>query len=188
MVNKHSWFLTINNPLESELKLCHAAIFDSLENRGRHDLQGNYYSNRESTVYSNKDMPFSGLAYFGFADEVGKLGTKHLHCIIVFKRTKSFNSVKKLFPRANIQALRGTYDEAVTYVRKDGKYRSVKFVPLERVKGYIDEDNKLARLSAAGDLSLEECRNEVAQLRSELHEFKELISSLISEKKLLSRL
>jgi hypothetical protein len=189
MVNKHSWFLTINNPLESEIKLCKAALYDSTEHRGRSDLSGTYYGQREKIPYNNKEsIPIKGLAYFGFAQETGKQGTKHLHCIVVFQRAKSFNSIKKLFPRANIQALRGTFDEAVTYVRKDGRYHSISFVPTERVKTYIDNDNQLTRLSADGDRSLQDYHNEVKELRQELQEFKEVMLTLLSQKKILNTL
>ena len=96
--------------------------------------------------------------------------------------------MKKIFPRANIQAMRGTLDEAVTYVRKDGRYHFVSFVPTERVKTYVENDNKLARLAAEGDKKLEDYYNEVRELRQELREFKEVIALLLSEKKILNRL
>ena len=188
MVNKHSWFLTINNPLESELDLCKAALYDSTQQRGRSDLSGNYYGQREEAPYTNKELPIKGLAYFGFAEETGKQGTKHLHCIVVFKRAKSFSTIKSIFPRANIQALRGTFDEAVTYVRKDGRYHSISFLPLERVKIYIDNDNQSARLSADGDRSIQDYHNEVKELRQELKEFKEVMLALLSQKKILNTL
>ena len=189
MVNKHSWFLTINNPLDHEIELCRLALLDSVENRVRTDLDGNYYGQHDSFQFSNKGLHPKNLAYFGFAEEVGKQGTKHLHCIIVFKKAKSFSTVKKLFPRANIQAMRGTLEEAVAYVRKDGKYNAIKFVPsMGQVALYVDNDNKLSRLAAQGDQTLEEYRAEVKELREELREFKTLIASLLSDKKILNRL
>ena len=187
MVNKHSWFLTINNPLDHELDLCRIALKNDVANSMREDLAGNYYGQHAKDV-SNKGLDPKNLAYFGFADEVGKQGTKHLHCLVVFKRPKSFVSMKKIFPRANIQAMRGTLDEAVTYVRKDGRYHYVSFVPTERVKTYVENDNKLARLAAEGDKKLEEYHNEVKELRQELREFKEVITLLLSQKKILNRL
>ena len=152
-------------------------------------MAGNYYGQHDTDVpKNNKGLDPKNLAYFGFAEEVGKQGTKHLHCLVVFKRPKSFASMKKLFPRANIQAMRGTFDEAVTYVRKDGRYHSVGFVPTERVKTYVENDNKLSRLAAEGDQQIEQYRNEVRELREELREFKDLITMLLSEKKILNRL
>lgn len=188
MVNKHSWFLTINNPLDHELTLCHTALRQSVENRARTDLAGKYYGEHDKHPINNKGFDPKNLAYFGFADEVGKQGTKHLHCLVIFKAPKSFASIKKLFPRANIQAMRGTFDEAVTYVRKDGKFHSVHFVPMERVKTYVENDNKLSRLAAQGDQVLEDYRKEVQELRDELREFKSLITELLSQKKILNTL
>lgn len=188
MVKKHSWFLTINNPLDHELTLCSLALSNDVANSMRKDLAGNYYGQHADCEISNKQLNPKNLAYFGFAEEVGKQGTKHLHCIIVFKMPKSFASMKKIFPRANIQAMRGTLDEAVTYVRKDGRYHSAKFVPMERVSTYVENDNKLSRLAAEGDKKLEDYYNEVKELRQELREFKEVISLLLSQKKILNRL
>jgi len=189
MVNKHSWFLTINNPLDTELELCKAVISNSLENRTRVDLAGTHYGNRPNDmVYYKKDLPIKGIAYFGFAEEVGKHGTKHLHCIVVFSRKKSFNSVKKLFPRANIQAMRGTLDEACEYVSKDGRFKAAYFDKPGIVDGFVYEDQRISRLSADGDRSLQDYHNEVKELRQELKEFKEIMLTLLSQKKILNTL
>jgi len=188
MVKKHSWFLTINNPLDHEIKLCSLAIMNDVANSMRKDLADNYYGQQADLPTSNKDLNPKNLAYFGFAEEVGKQGTKHLHCLIVFKAPKSFANMKKIFPRANIQAMRGSLDEAITYVRKDGRYHSAKFIPIERIKTYVDNDNKLSRLSAQGDKQIQEYQNEVKELRQELREFKLLIAKLLAEKKILNKL
>jgi hypothetical protein len=189
MVNKHSWFLTINNPLDTELELCKAVVYNSLEHRTRVDLAGTHYGNiPKDEPYYKKNLPIKSVSYFGFAEEVGKHGTKHLHCIIVFSRSKSFNSVKKLFPRANIQAMRGTLEEACDYVRKDGRFKAAYFDKPGITQVYIDNDQRQTRLSADGDRSLQEYQNEVKELRQELKEFKEIMVKLLSEKKILNTL
>lgn len=189
MLNKHSWFLTINNPLDAELELCKAAVANSLEHRTRLDLVGNHYGTVvDDRPYHKKDLPIKGIAYFGFAEEVGKHGTKHLHCIVVFSKSKSFNSVKKIFPRANIQAMRGSLHEACEYVRKDGRFQAAYFDKPGVVEVFIDNDQRVSRLSTEGDQTLQDYQNEVRELRQELKEFKELISTLIVNKKLLNSL
>ncbi len=189
MVNKHSWFLTINNPLDNELELCKAAIYNSLEYRTRTDLAGNHYGNRSLDMpYYKKDLPIKGISYFGFAQETGKQGTKHLHCIVVFSKSKSFNSVKKLFPRANIQAMRGTLDEACEYVRKDGKFQAAYFDKPGIVQAKIWNDQSASRIAADGDRSIQDYQNEVKELREELKEFKEIMLTLLSQKKILNTL
>lgn len=189
MVKKNSWFLTINNPLDTELELCKAVVSTQLENRMRVDLAGTHYGNLpKDTVRYKKDLPIQGISYFGFAEEVGKLGTKHLHCIVVFTSAKTFSSVKKLFPRANIQAMRGNLDEASEYVRKDGKYHYTYFDPPGIVQAKIWNDQSASRIAAAGDRSIQEYQNEVKELRQELKEFKEIIVTLLSQKKILNTL
>lgn len=187
MVKKHSWFLTINNPTDSELELCRSACRatnpetyqireadDTFVNQGK-ITRGPWYGSKESE---------RGLAYFGFSQEVGKSGTPHIHCIVIYKRCKSFNKVKEIFPRANIQSVRGTLDEAITYVRKDGRYNSICYAPMERVRQYVINDNKLATLALEGDKSLTELQAQVNNLEKKM----DILISLISQKKLLNTL
>lgn len=187
MVKKHSWFLTINNPTEFELDLCRSACYASnLESFQTREADGTFVSQGKiahKVFYGSKDSE-KGLAYFGFAQEVGKSGTPHLHCIAIYKRSKSFKKIKEIFPRANIQSLRGTFDEALTYVRKDGRYHSIAYAPMERVRQYVINDNKLATLALEGDKSLLELQDQVNNLEKKM----DILISLISQKKLLNTL
>lgn len=187
MANKHSWFLTINNPTEADLELCRAATrSSSITNRQIHEFDGTYVNTMPPTKLpsSNHDMPIKGLAFFGFAQETGKHGTPHIHCVVVFKQTKSFQTLKKLFPRANIQPVRGTFKECINYTRKDGRFYSISFVPTDRNIQYVENDNKLAKLSLEGDVSLTRLENRITNLEDKL----DRLISLISQKKILNTL
>lgn len=186
MVKKHSWFLTINNPTEFDLELCRSACWASnLENFQNREADGTFVAQgKKPEVLSGSKDSEKGLAYFGFAQEVGKSGTPHLHCIAIFKRSRAFKKIKEIFPRANIQSVRGTFDEAVTYARKDGRYHSIAYAPMERVRQYVINDNKLATLALEGDKSLTELQNQVDNLEKKM----DILISLISQKKLLNTL
>ena len=186
MVKKHGWFVTLNNPTDGELELCKLSLKQSVAGRRFHTLDGEYsHLMSRSHVYSNTAMPIKGLAYFGFAEEVGKeKHVPHIHCVVVFKRPKAFTSVKKLFPRANIQNIRGSYDEAITYIRKDGRFFDTSFVPKEQVRQYITNDNELAHLALAGDTSLKDLQLKVDSLETKL----DRLIDLISQKKILNTL
>lgn len=187
MVKKHSWFLTINNPTEFELELCRSACWasnpESYQNR---EADGTFVAQGKITKgpFSGSKESDKGLAYFGFSQEIGKSGTPHLHCVVIYKRSKSFKKIKEIFPRANIQSVRGTFDEAVTYARKDGRYNSIAYAPMERVRQYVINDNKLATLALEGDKSLTELQNQVDNLEKKM----DILISLISQKKLLNTL
>lgn len=187
--------MTINNPSDYDMSLCWQALNQSVEGRVHTDVLGNMshirprinpQSKNQKDFYTPTDL--KGLAYFGFGQEEGKSGTKHLHCLVIYERAKAFKTIKKTFPRANIQAMRGTFEEALEYGRKDGRYHYVNYVPMERVKTYVENDNKLSRLSLEGDQSIAEYRKEVQELREELREFKSLLNDLLSQKKILNTL
>lgn len=184
MVKKHSWFLTINNPTEFELSLLHSASKNTVAEHQLKYADGSFVAQSKIPEYFYGGKEEKGLAYFGFSKEVGKSGTPHVHCICIFKRTQTFKRVKELFPRANIQSVRGTFDEAVTYARKDGRFYSIAYAPMERVRQYVTNDNKLAQLALEGDKSIIDLQNDV----QELHRKLDLILTLISQKKILNTL
>ena len=186
MVNKHAWFLTINNPTEVDLELCHSATrASSIEHRQLKMVDGTYVNTlKPHEYYSPIDNTIKGLAYFGFSTEVGKSGTPHLHCVVIFKFAKSFATIKKLFPRANIQPVRGTFQEAISYIRKDGRFHSIAFVPKQRYVQYVINDNKLAKLALEGDLSISKLEDRITSLEDKLDK----LIVLISQKKILNTL
>lgn len=184
MANKHAWFLTINNPTEVDLELCRLATTSSLENRRHFTVDGKYSHKHAEHIVSNKGLPVKGLAYFGYSQEVGKQGTPHIHCMVIFKNAKSFLALKKLFPRANIQPVRGTFQECLDYIRKDGRYQSISFVPKERCLQYVTNDNKLAQLALEGDVTISRLEDRITNLESKLDK----LIFLISQKKILNTL
>ena len=184
MVNKHAWFLTINNPTDLDLELCRCATSSSLENRRHFTVDGNYSHKREEHTVANTGLPVKGLAYFGYSQEVGKQGTPHIHCMVIFKVAKSFQTLKKLFPRANIQPVRGTFQQSLDYIRKDGRYHSISFVPKERYQQYVVNDNKLAQLALEGDVTISRLEDRITNLETKLDK----LIFLISQKKILNTL
>jgi len=63
--------------------------------------------------------------YACVAKEVGKeCGTLHLHVVVVFQNQIRFDTVKGMFPRANIQVIR-SLPHAIKYVKKDGDFHEI---------------------------------------------------------------
>ena len=93
-------------------------------------------------------------------------------------------AIKKLFPRANIQPVRGTFQECLDYIRKDGRYHSIAFVPKERYIQYVLNDNKLAQLALEGDITISRLEDRITNLETKLDK----LILLISQKKILNTL
>lgn len=96
MPNVHSqgtrWCLTKNNPT-NEVKLAFAQVFNS-----------------------------DDVKYGIIGREVGEQGTPHLQCFIIFKRTKRFNAVLRLFPGSHLESARGTSEQNRAYCEKGGDF------------------------------------------------------------------
>ena len=56
------------------------------------------------------------------ADEIGEQGTPHTHGLLCFDSTVRFSTVKKHFPTAHIDAVKGSIQDNLDYIRKEGKW------------------------------------------------------------------
>lgn len=73
--------------------------------------------------------------YLIFGREVApETGTPHLQCFIIFKSQVRFNTVKTLFPRANIRACDGSAAQNITYCMKDGDFIELGTAPISKRK------------------------------------------------------
>ncbi len=86
--------LTVNNPAEKGMT--HEKIFEILRNN------------------------FKTLEYLCMADEQGS--TFHTHVFVCFSSRVRFSTIKKHFPLAHIEAVKGTVSQNVSYIKKDGKW------------------------------------------------------------------
>lgn len=63
---------------------------------------------------------FKTLEYFCMADEQGTIF--HTHVFICFLSRVRFSTVKKHFPQAHIEPVKGTVSQNISYIRKSGKW------------------------------------------------------------------
>lgn len=87
--------LTINNPLEHGMS--HEAMKEQL-------------------------ATLSSIIYWCMCDEIGEQGTPHTHIYIASKNPVMFTTLKKRFPSAHIEAARGSHQENLDYIQKQGKW------------------------------------------------------------------
>lgn len=75
----------------------------------------NYTDDDEKKISEEKCF-----SYMIYGREVGENGTKHLQGYAELHKRTRLNALKKVLPRAHIEARRGTQEQAITYCKKDG--------------------------------------------------------------------
>ena len=65
---------------------------------------------------------FYGFKYLVFGIETGTEGTPHLQGYVDWTNPRTLNGLKKVNPKIHWEPRRGTWDQAVTYCKKDGKW------------------------------------------------------------------
>lgn len=63
--------------------------------------------------------------------EVGECGTPHLQGFVAFVNKKSLTQVKELLPTAHIEPMRGTFQQAAEYCKKDNDFFESGELPLD---------------------------------------------------------
>ena len=64
---------------------------------------------------------FRTLEYCAMADEMGK--TYHTHIFVYFNSRVRFSTVKKNFPKAHVDVVKGMVSDNINYIRKTGKWK-----------------------------------------------------------------
>ena len=87
----------------------------------------------------------SPCRYIVIGKEIGESGTPHLQGLIYFENPRAFNAVKKLMPKAHIEAMKGTAYEASTYCKKDGDFEERGECPTQGKRSDIDDIRELIK-------------------------------------------
>jgi hypothetical protein len=70
-------------------------------------------------------LAFESLVYFCMADEIGDEGkTPHTHVYMHCSSAVRFSTIKKAFPQAHIEHVRGTAAQNRAYIAKEGKWEN----------------------------------------------------------------
>jgi len=102
--------------------------------------------------------------YYIIGEEVGKKGTPHLQCYVVFAKKVKFSVVKKCFPRCwcQLKSKFATPEQASKYCEKEGNFKS--FGTLPKAQGVAGGERRaemwgdakaLARADKLDDISPE---------------------------------
>lgn len=81
----------------------------------------------KETLGSNREgqQLHCGFRFGSVCFETNKAGRPHTHWYIRFKNARSFKSIQKLFPSANIQKRKGTEQDCINYIRKGGIFEEI---------------------------------------------------------------
>ncbi len=99
------WFLTINNPKDHNIT--------------------------EKTIEDTLNL--FQLEYWCYGQEISESETPHFHVLFCVKTSSRFSTVKKRFPTAHIESLKGTPLETRDYICKEGKWKDQ-----EKAKTFIE--------------------------------------------------
>lgn len=90
----------------------------------------NYSEEDESQCYA---MAWEwNIKYIVVGREYGELGTPHLQGLVCFKDAKTLSAVKKLFPTAHFEEMRGTFEQASDYCKKEGDFFEWGILPMDQ--------------------------------------------------------
>ena len=82
-----------------------------------------------------------GIQYIIYGIEHSKTGTKHYQMFVVFRKTKTFKYVKKIWPSAHIEHTRGAFHEARDYCKKAGKWFAYGYA-INQATSNVERDNE----------------------------------------------
>lgn len=85
------------------------------------------------------DLNYHNVTYAVVGNEIGDNGTQHLQGFVYFANPRAFNGVKKLFPRAHIEIMKGTIEQAANYCKKDGDFVEFGDLPKQGLRNDLNE-------------------------------------------------
>lgn len=102
-------------------------------------------------------------SYMVAGREVGENGTPHLQCYVSYKSRVRFSTVKNQIPRAHIELMRGTPQEASLYCKKDGDYMEFGTLP-DNIGGASGGKRKAENFKAMIDLAKTDKMDDIADI------------------------
>lgn len=101
------------------------------------------------TIFNDDIKHFEKATFEIWCDDTCKDGKPHKHHVIYFKNPISFNTIKKQYPTAHIEAAKNIYD-AIGYIKnnKNGRKTNIEF---------LGEEPKDTRFKTVGELK--ECKD-----------------------------
>lgn len=99
----------------------------------------------------------SNVAYLVIGREVGESKTPHLQIYISYLNPRSFNAIKKQFPRAHIETWKYSSHQAAEYCKKEGDFVEFGTIPQQGRRTDIDEVRKVVKTTGSMRSVVDSC-------------------------------
>ena len=174
-MKNYAYCLTINNPTESDFLL-------SADKGAEDQLALVWDTKTGDQSYSKKHaherysaLKNYGIDYLLIGTEYGRKGTKHFQMVVVFNVQKTLGQVKKIWPRAHIEYMKGTLKEATDYVVKNKdkpnpKYKRVYIGKIEDIERRVKMDKEYRKVIEDSQGAITELANRTAKIEQTMDE------------------
>ncbi|KFZ26607.1 MAG: putative viral replication protein [Candidatus Izimaplasma bacterium HR2] len=142
---------------------------------------------KEDTPTNNDELldyikDIKSLTYTAFQLEQGEKGTKHHQIYISFEHAKSFETIKKYFPKAHIEAMKGTPEQASEYCTKPDTRLLEPIIYGELpIKGKRTDLEDIYKMIASGFSDMQIRETYPSQYIRYNHKFKEIRQEILEE-------
>ncbi len=88
--------------------------------------------------YDNFMLKAEDCKYAVVGKEVGESGTPHLQCYVYYDNARHFDTIRKLFPGAHVEAAKGNAQQNDDYCSKEGDVTRIGTIPRQGKRSDID--------------------------------------------------
>ena len=114
-IQRDKFFLTINSPLT--------------------------YGYTHQEIFKIAFWEFPSFRYAAVVDEKGS--NFHSHVFLIFNSRVRWSTVQKHFPHAHIDIVKGTVEEVLEYMKKEGKWLNDEHKQEQKIEGSFEEQGEL---------------------------------------------
>lgn len=165
-MKNYGYCVTVNNPTDKDNLLLYSSSpppYMWPEERDRH------FQHKKSAYEKWPILKEHKIDYLLIGKEVAKTGTKHLQIVVVFNTPKSLSQIKKIWPRAHIEYIKGTLTEATNYItnnreKPNPNYRRAYIGKLEDIERRLSMDKQYLKVIADSQGTLTDLVNRTEKM------------------------
>ena len=173
-MKNYGYCLTINNPTEKDFLL--RADHKGAEDQLYWDIRTGDQSFAKRDAY-DRYPAFKqwNIDYLLIGTEYGKNGTKHYQMVVVFNVQKTLGQVKKIWPRAHIEYMKGTLKEAADYVvnnkdKPNPKFKRAYIGKIEDIERRVKMDKEYLKVIQDSQGAIKDLSKRTAKIEETMDE------------------
>lgn len=174
-MKNYAYCLTINNPEESDFLLVPDKEADNQLALVWDTKTGDQSYSKKHAHKRYSALKKHGIDYLLIGTEYSKTGTKHFQMVVVFNVQKTLGQVKKIWPRAHIEYMRGTLKEATDYVvnnkeKPNPKYKRVYIGKMEDIERRVKMDKEYRKVIEDSQGAIKDLATRTARIEETMDE------------------